>query len=66
MLAISGCTSGCCALMLEQHGVDVSHSVILAERGIAKAKHVLVDPDATERVFGQVLAELAPFLKNPA
>ncbi len=65
VLAISGCTSGCCAAMLAQHGVDVSRSVILAERGIAKAKHVLVDPDSSERVFGQVLAELAPFLEKP-
>lgn len=65
VLAISGCTSGCCFAMLEQHGVDVSRSVILAERGIAKAKHVLVDDDSTERVFGQVLAELAPFLETP-
>ena len=65
MLAISGCTSGCCAAMLAQHGVDVSRSVILAERGVAKAKHVLVDEESTERVFGQVLAELAPFLEKP-
>ena len=65
VLAISGCTSACCAAMLETHGIDVSRSVILAERGIAKAKHVLVDEDSTERVFGQVLAELAPFLEKP-
>ena len=65
VLAISGCTSGCCAAMLERHGVEVSRSVILAERGVAKAKHVLVDADSTERVFGQVLAELAPFLEKP-
>jgi len=65
VLAISGCTSGCCSAMLEQHGIDVSCSVILAERGIAKAKHVLVDDESTERVFGQVLAELAPFLETP-
>jgi len=65
VLAISGCTSGCCAAMLEQHGVDVSCSVVLAERGIAKAKHVLVDGESSERVFGQVLAELAPFLESP-
>ena len=65
VLAISGCTSGCCAAMLAQHGGDVSRSVILAERGVAKAKHVLVDEESTERVFGQVLAELAPFLEKP-
>jgi len=65
VLAISGCTSGCCAAMLARHGVSVSRSVILAERGIAKTKHVLVDNDSTERVFGQVLAELAPFLEKP-
>jgi len=65
VLAISGCTSGCCSVMLKQHGVDVSRSVILAERGIAKAKHVLVDGESSERVFGQVLAELAPFLETP-
>jgi len=65
VLAISGCTSACCSAMLARHGVDVSSSVILAERGIAKAKHVLVDDDSTERVFGQVLAELAPFLQQP-
>ena len=65
VLAISGCTSGCCAAMLEQHGIDVARSVVLAERGVAKAKHVLVDEESTERVFGQVLAELAPFLDQP-
>lgn len=65
VLAISGCTSGCCAAMLTQHGVDVSRSLILAERGVAKAKHVLVDEESTERVFGQVLAELAPLLGKP-
>jgi uncharacterized metal-binding protein len=65
VLAISGCTSGCCAAMLEQHGIAVSRSIVLAERGVAKAKHVLVDEESTERVFGQVLAELAPFLKKP-
>ena len=62
VLAISGCTTGCCAAMLNRHGIEVSCSVILAERGVAKAKHVLVDGDETERVFGQVLAEIAPFL----
>jgi uncharacterized metal-binding protein len=51
--------------MLARHGIEVSRSVILAERGIAKAKHVLVDDDSSERVFGQVLAELAPFLEKP-
>ncbi|MGA9761728.1 MAG: putative zinc-binding protein [Gaiellaceae bacterium] len=65
VLAISGCTSACCAAMLARNGVEVSRSVILAERGIAKAKHVLVDEDSSERVFGQVLAELAPFLEKP-
>jgi hypothetical protein len=40
-------------------------SVVLAERGVAKAKHVLVDGETSERVFGQVLAELAPFLEKP-
>ena len=65
VLAISGCTSGCCAAMLEQHGIDVARSVVLAERGVAKAKHVLVDEESTERVFGQVLAELAPLLEKP-
>ena len=62
VLAISGCTTGCCAAMLNRHGIEVSCSVILAERGVAKAKHVLVDGDESERVFGQVLAEIAPFL----
>ena len=66
VLAISGCTSACCAAMLARHGIAVSRSVILAERGIAKAKHVLVDDDSTERVFEQVLAELAPFLEKPS
>jgi len=65
VLAISGCTSGCCAAMLEQHGIDVTRSVVLAERGVAKAKHVLVDEESSERVFGQVLAELAPLLEKP-
>jgi uncharacterized metal-binding protein len=62
VLAISGCANGCCASMLERHGVEASRTVTLAERGIAKAKHVLVDEGESERVFGQVLAELAPFL----
>jgi uncharacterized metal-binding protein len=62
VLAISGCVSGCCAAMLERNGIEATRSVVLAERGVAKAKHVLVDGEDTERVFGQVLAELAPFL----
>ena len=62
VLAISGCTSGCCAVMLARHGIRATRSIVLAERGVAKAKHVLVDGEGKERVFGQVLAELAPFL----
>ncbi len=62
VLSISGCASGCCAAMLTRHGVEPVRSIVLAERGVAKAKHVLVDDEGTERVFGQVLAELAPFL----
>jgi uncharacterized metal-binding protein len=65
VLAISGCTTGCCAAMLKRHGIEVSRSIVLAERGVAKAKHILVDAESTERVFGQVLAELAPFLEAP-
>jgi len=65
VLSISGCASGCCAAMLARHGVEPVRSVVLAERGVAKAKHVLVDGEGTERVFGQVLAELAPFLDAP-
>jgi uncharacterized metal-binding protein len=65
VLAISGCTTACCTAMLKRHGIEVSRSVILAERGVAKAKHILVDAESTERVFGQVLAELAPFLEAP-
>ena len=63
VLSISGCVSGCCAAMLARHGVKPVRSVVLAERGVANAKHVLVDGEDTERVFGQVLAELAPFLE---
>jgi uncharacterized metal-binding protein len=63
VLAISGCTTSCCAAMLKRQGIEVSRSIVLAERGIAKAKHVLVDGETSERVFGQVLAELAPFLE---
>jgi len=62
VLAISGCTGACCAAMLERHGIRPARSIVLAERGVAKAKHVLVDDEGKERVFGQVLAELAPFL----
>jgi uncharacterized metal-binding protein len=65
VVAISGCTGACCAEMLKRHRIEVSRSVVLAERGVAKAKHVLVDAESTERVFGQVLAELAPFLEEP-
>jgi uncharacterized metal-binding protein len=64
VLAISGCTSGCCAAMLARHGIEPARSIVLAERGVAKAKHVLVDDEGKERVFGQVLAELAPFLEE--
>ena len=48
--------------MLVRHGISPASSIVLAERGVAKAKHVLVDDEAKERVFGQVLAELTPFL----
>ena len=65
VLAISGCTGACCAAMLERHGIRPARSIVLAERGVAKAKHVLVDSETSERVFGQVLAELAPFLEKP-
>lgn len=63
VLAISGCTGGCCAEMLARHGITPARTIVLAERGVAKAKHVLVDGETSERVFGQVLAELAPFLE---
>lgn len=62
VLAISGCASGCCADMLARHGIEPARTILLAERGVMKAKHVLVDGEESERVFGQVLAELAPFL----
>jgi uncharacterized metal-binding protein len=65
VIAISGCTTACCTAMLKRHGIEASRTIVLAERGVAKAKHVLVDTESTERVFGQVLAELAPFLGKP-
>jgi uncharacterized metal-binding protein len=65
VIAISGCTTACCSAMLRSHGIEASRTIILAERGVAKAKHVLVDAESIERVFGQVLAELAPFLDKP-
>jgi uncharacterized metal-binding protein len=62
LLAIDGCTNGCCSALLAQRGMEATRTVLLAGRGVAKAKHVLVDEAESERVFGQVLAELAPLL----
>ncbi|MGZ4399391.1 MAG: putative zinc-binding protein [Gaiellaceae bacterium] len=60
VVAISGCPLSCADRLLEQHGVPVSRSVSLVDRGVPKAKHASVAPPDAERIFREVLDELEP------
>ncbi len=62
VIAVSGCPLACAERLLSEHGVGVSSSISLVERGVAKAKHVSVAPDDGERIFREVLDDLEPLL----
>jgi uncharacterized metal-binding protein len=64
VVAISGCPLACADRLLAEHGVEVTHSVQLENRGVLKAKYVSVDFEESERIYGEVMSELGPVLEN--
>lgn len=66
VIAISGCPLACAKRLLTEHGVEVTHSVQLENRGVLKAKHVSVGAEESERIYGEVLRELDLVRENAA
>jgi uncharacterized metal-binding protein len=58
VVAISGCPLACADRLLAEHGVKVTRSVQLENRGVLKAKHVSVAPEESERIYEEVVSEL--------
>ena len=66
VVAISGCPLACARRLLAEHGVAVARSIQLENRGVLKAKHVLVGPDEGERIYEEIMSELDTVLaKTP-
>jgi uncharacterized metal-binding protein len=48
--------------LLAEHGVAVTRSIQLENRGVLKAKHVSVGPGEGERIYDEVVSELGSVL----
>ena len=62
VITISGCPLACADRLLAGHGVEVTHSIQLENRGVQKAKHVSVGAEESERIYEEVVRELGPTL----
>ncbi|HEY5160521.1 MAG TPA: putative zinc-binding protein [Gaiellaceae bacterium] len=62
VIAVSGCPLACASRLLAEHGVAVTSSIQLENRGVMKAKHVLVEAGESERIYDEVVSELDPVL----
>jgi uncharacterized metal-binding protein len=66
VIAISGCPLACASRLLVEHGVNVTRSVQLENRGVLKAKHVSVGSEEGGRIYEEVASELDSVLaKTP-
>jgi uncharacterized metal-binding protein len=64
VFAISGCPLACADRLLTEHGVEITHSVQLENRGVSKAKHVSVDLEESERIYVDVARELGAVIES--
>ncbi|HEY4976130.1 MAG TPA: putative zinc-binding protein [Gaiellaceae bacterium] len=64
VIAISGCPLACADRLLSEHGVEVTHSFQLENKGVSKAKHVSVDPKESERIYGEIAGELGAVIES--
>jgi len=64
VIAISGCPLACADRLLTEHGVEITHSVQLENRGVSKAKHVSVDLEESERIYADVASELSAVIES--
>ncbi len=66
VVAVSGCPLACTSRLLAEHGVAVTRSIQLENRGVLKAKHVSVGVEEGERIYEEVVSELGSVLaKTP-
>jgi uncharacterized metal-binding protein len=54
----------CADRLLAEHGVTVTSSIQLENRGILKAKHEAVARDDSERIYEEIMDELVPVLAS--
>jgi uncharacterized metal-binding protein len=66
VVAVSGCPLACARRLLDEHGVAVTSSIQLENRGVPKAKHTDVAGDDSERIYEEVVNELNPVLASTA
>lgn len=64
VIAISGCPLACADRLLVEHGVTVTSSVQLENRGVLKAKHVAVNAEESERIYDEVVSELGAVVES--
>lgn len=62
VVVIDGCPLACSQAVLAARQVAPAHVVRLHERGLKKRRRTDFDDDRKERVFREVLADLAPVL----
>lgn len=62
VVLIDGCPLRCCETALANHGVEPDRIIRLHERGLRKRQGVDFPPAETDRVFREVLDEVAPLL----
>ncbi|MGD0273061.1 MAG: putative zinc-binding protein [Gaiellaceae bacterium] len=62
VVAVSGCPLACANRLLAEHGVAVTRSIQLENRGVLKAKHVSVGWEESERIYEEVVSELSSVL----
>ena len=64
IVLIDGCPLRCCEHVLAAKGVQPAIAVRLHERGLRKVQHADFEPGERESVLRDVLAELAPMLRE--
>lgn len=62
IVAIDGCPLGCCEAVLAGRGVKPALLIRLHQRGLRKVQHTDFSPAERERVYLEILGELAPIL----
>lgn len=64
IVIIDGCPLACGETVLEAEGIAPERVVRLHERGLRKRQHVDFDEAERDRVYGELLTELAPLLSE--